>query len=168
MRRIVVPPILFAFSLLGCGSNDSSDSAPTTVTSTATETPTSTEASTTTVASLPATTEVTTTTAAPIGCEGAEDALAELAGEELGLFNCYGSWASYMPASYMDSCGDCESLWIAQWVADEWVDRGKFSQFSPLVPADLNNEIDLETSCKIWPMNGSESFSAKTGCPRQP
>lgn len=118
--------------------------------------------------SLPTTTVVTTTTAVPVTCEGTEDALAELAGEDLGLFNCHGSWASYMPASYMDSCGDCESLWIAQWVNDEWVDRGKFSQFSPLVPDDLNNDIDLETSCKIWPMNGSESFSAKTGCPRLP
>lgn len=87
---------------------------------------------------------------------------------------CIEDWAIALPQEYIDVCGDCESLWLFQWVETEWTLRGTCYQFAPITAdsapcttpdgEELSSYPPTDVACALWPANTFEENIPATGC----
>jgi|694.fasta_scaffold50149_3 hypothetical protein len=87
---------------------------------------------------------------------------------------CVDEWAVAQPRSYVESCQDCESLWLFQWNSETWELRGTCYQFAPITADSApcstpdGNELQeyppVDVACALWPANTFEENLAVTNC----
>jgi hypothetical protein len=132
-------------------------------------------------ASVDSTTSVASTVA-PQSAVCSKSQIEVAVGEPANYFVCSGDWAATQPDSYVESCNDCEQVWLLKWEVSSWSLKGSCSQYSPLTPqavcrklsGTITNSKSEEgllaefpppaNACDIWVINKDPQYVAETGC----
>lgn len=102
-------------------------------------------------------------------------------GESVSFFKCVGDWAVLQPSSYVNSCNDCESVWLYQWTGDDWHLRAQCNQYAvlspgscqpregnlsnPSSPVELASWPPLDVRCALWDADTWTENLDESGCP---